>query len=267
MSFYRRLLRHVSPQRRSGSKPQAWPEQNKQKGTIYDVVPNLDERPARQKRSFPDIRDPLFWELYERTKRYSMLQVTGLHNLYQSIRYITANQIPGNLIECGVFPGGTSIFAALCMRHMGLASRKLFLSDTFEGFPSGSSDIKKGQVIAGRRFDNFADLVRSNIESELGEALEIELVQGDVAETLPKLDTGPLSLVRLDTDFYESTRAELTELYPKLVPGGVLIVDDYGIYEGSRRATDEYFGGLSSPPLFSRVDNGVWFGIKPGGKA
>jgi O-methyltransferase len=252
MSFYRRLLRQVSPPR-AGYKPQERPEQGKQKNTVYDVVPNLDERPGRQKRSFPDIRDPLFWELYDRTKRYSMLQVTGLHNLYQSIRYIAANQIPGNLIECGVFLGGTSIFAALCMRHMGLTSRKLFLSDTFEGFPAGSSDIKKGQVIAGPHFDNFADIVRSNIKSELGEAPEIELVPGDVAKTLPKLDTGPLSLV--------------TELYPKLVPGGVLIVDDYGIYEGSRRATDEYLGGLPSPPLFSRVDNAIWFGIKPGVKA
>ena len=84
-----------------------------------------------------------------------------------------------------------------------------------------------------------------------------------VEETLPTLDIRIIALLRLDTDFYASTRAELEHLYGKLVRGGVLIVDDYGIVQGSRRATDEFLAGLPAPPLLNRIDGGVWAGVKP----
>ena len=81
--------------------------------------------------------------------------------------------------------------------------------------------------------------------------------------TLPTLDIRVIALLRLDTDFYTSTKAEPEHLYGRLVRGGVLIVDDYGIFQGSRRAPDEYLARLSSPPLFNRIDSGVWAGVKP----
>lgn len=72
-----------------------------------------------------------------------------------------------------------------------------------------------------------------------------------------------MALLRLDTDFYSSTKIELEVLYPQLCPGGVLIVDDYGLFQGARKATDEYFAAADRKPLLNRIDVGVWAGVKP----
>ncbi len=82
-------------------------------------------------------------------------------------------------------------------------------------------------------------------------------------QTLPSIDIRVVALLRLDTDFHASTRAEFEHLYGRLVRGGVLIVDDYGIFQGARRATDEYFARLPAKPLSNRIDQGVWAGVKP----
>ena len=87
-------------------------------------------------------------------------------------------------------------------------------------------------------------------------------MQGPVEETLPKTAPDRLALLRLDTDWYESTRHELVHLYPRLVDGGVLIVDDYGHWEGCRRAVDEYFAAEADPVLLSRVDYTARIAIK-----
>jgi hypothetical protein len=90
---------------------------------------------------------------------------------------------------------------------------------------------------------------------------EILFVQGDVVETLATIKPETISILRLDTDWYESTAAELEQLYPQLSKGGVLIIDDYGSWEGSRKATDDYFNKVSAPML-TRIDREVRLGIK-----
>jgi O-methyltransferase len=227
-----------------------------------------DERafdiPTRTRSSFPDVRDELFWELYERCAPFSMVHIPGFLNAFQSIKYIKANEIAGDLVECGCHMGGMGIFMALLCKSLGMA-RRIVLFDTFSGFPVGQEDSLVGQseMIQGGQYPSFLDDVQDNIAHLLGNSHMIELVVGDVEQTIPISDVAKISLLRLDTDFYVSTRAELENLYPKLSREGVLIVDDYGFFQGSRRATDEYLGSLDKPPLLNRIDGAVWSGVKP----
>jgi hypothetical protein len=93
-------------------------------------------------------------------------------------------------------------------------------------------------------------------------AERVHLVRGPVEETLPAAAPERLALLRLDTDWYASTRHELEHLYPRLVDGGVLIVDDYGHWQGARQAVDEYFAGTAPPPLLHRIDYTARIGVK-----
>jgi hypothetical protein len=230
---------------------------------IYDLRPDIENAKTRQRKSFPEIVEPEFWDAFETAKPYSMLHVTGFYNLYQSLRYLGASGVPGDLVECGTLLGGSSIFMALVRSRFGLGDRTLHVFDTFFGFPEGSTDTKRGAPARGPRYQSFFEAAKANFEATCGtEGVEFHV--GPVEETLDAFAPPPLALVRLDTDYYDSTRKELDVLYPHLSDGGVLIIDDYGYYDGCRRATEEYLGGLDHPPLLNRIDPGVWAGVKPG---
>jgi hypothetical protein len=144
------------------------------------------------------------------------------------------------------------------------ARRPIHLFDTFVGPPIGTEDLLLGQrfLWTGGMPEHRAATER-NIEEAVGSLDGFRIVEGMVEETLPTVDIGDISLLRLDTDFYDSTLAEFTHLYPKLARGGVIIVDDYGIFAGSRRATDEYLARIKPRPLLNKVDMYVWAGVKP----
>jgi O-methyltransferase len=177
---------------------------------------------------------------------------------------VAASRLPGSFVECGCFLGGMGIFMGLASEAFGLDRVRIHLFDSFEGFPPGETDVMLGRSIQGPTFADIEPIVRANIEHELGSARRFIFHRGYVEDTLPDFDCPKLSLLRLDTDFYNSTRIELELLYPHLVPGGALIVDDYGFFQGARQATDEYFAGAEQPPLLNRIDQGVWAGVKPG---
>jgi O-methyltransferase len=229
---------------------------------VYDLRPNIEQEPFRKRARFPEIVEEDFWQAFELAKPYSMLAITGFYNIYQSLRYIAVNDIPGDFVECGALFGGSSIFMADVARQLGMGDRAVHVFDTFEGFPEGSEDKRRGKVARGPRYRNFFRAVEVNFEQTCGTD-NVEFHVGPVEETLDGFVSGPLALLRLDTDFYSSTQIELEVLYPALSPGGVLIVDDYGHYEGSRRATDEFLDRLRVTPLLIRVDRGVWAGTKP----
>jgi O-methyltransferase len=104
--------------------------------------------------------------------------------------------------------------------------------------------------------------VRANLESTQYSMNQVFFVKGMVEETLPATAPDSIALLRLDTDWYSSTRHELEHLYPRLSQNGVLILDDYGHFMGARKATDEYFKTLNMPPLLSRVDYAGRIAIK-----
>ncbi len=232
---------------------------------VTSLGDKINDMPERLRVNFPEIQDETFWELYTIASRYSLLHVTGFYNLYQSLKYIHAQRIPGDIVECGCFLGGASIFMALLRDRLGMTEKRIWLFDTFEGFPEGEQDqlVGSGQVMSSVRFVNFQQDVRENFAEASPQSSGIEWIEGPVEETIPYTTVASIALLRLDTDFYLSTVAELAGLYPRLVRGGVIIVDDYGMFEGSRRATDEYLARLQSPPLLNRIDHGVWAGVKP----
>lgn len=186
-----------------------------------------------------------------------------------STRYIATQGVPGDIVECGVWRGGSMMAAALTLLHEGESDRGLWLYDTFEGMTSptsvdrewhsgdpASALLEQESRTPGRGVWAMAteEEVRKNVASTGYPSANVRYVRGDVAETLKAYVPDRIALLRLDTDWYESTKVELATLYPKLVVGGVCIIDDYGHWQGARQAVDEYFGQVSPRPLLHTID-------------
>lgn len=164
----------------------------------------------------------------------------------EAVNYIIKNNIPGAIVECGVWQGGSIAATLHRLFEHGDTSRQAYLFDTFNGMTKPTSvDIRGDGKIATERYEQgewcYAPLnVVKTVMSKIPYPQEnINYVVGDVCETLPH-DTGPISILRLDTDFYESTKCELEYLFPLVSPGGVVIFDDYGPWAGCKKAVDEY---------------------------
>jgi O-methyltransferase len=201
-------------------------------------------------------------------RRYAPFTMTGIERqwaLIKAVQYVNANKIAGDVVECGVWRGGNVMLAKELCRGASIA-RKFYLFDTFTGMsPPTAADITSAGADARPTYQERArgdhvdwdyasiDDVRGNF-TRMGLLDEhVIFVRGKVEDTLASTKLpNRIALLRLDTDFYESTLAELSVLYPRLVPRGVLIVDDYGHWRGARRAVDEYFAGANI--LWSRVD-------------
>jgi hypothetical protein len=184
-----------------------------------------------------------------------------------AVRYLVAAGIPGAIVECGVWRGGSMMAAARTLLELGERDRPLFLYDTFAGMTAPTDDDVdafgrsarermrgSGEAGAGRWLAASADDVRKNMGSTGYPSELCSYVIGPVEETLPRVLPGPIALLRLDTDWYESTAHELEHLFPLIVPGGVLIIDDYGHWRGARRAVDEYLARRGVALLFARTD-------------
>ena len=159
---------------------------------------------------------------------------------------------------------------ALSLLELGDVSRRLYLYDTYAGMTepteedviawNGVSVCEKRRQEQREGRDSFSswaigqEEVESNMKATGYPQEQTRYVAGDVCETLKACAPQKVALLRLDTDWYASTCAELELLYPRLVSGGVLIIDDYGHFAGARRAVDEYFGTLRFLPYLSRVD-------------
>ena len=209
--------------------------------------------------------EPEFMELYEKVKPYSMGSIERLYALFKAIEYIVKAGIPGDIVECGVWRGGSMMMAALSLMAFGDTSRGLRLFDTFEGHPR--PDPEKDGLEHYREWESRRPTLESsdwarvsieevsrNMESTGYPRARISLVKGTVEKTLPGAAPDEIALLRLDTDWYESTLHELNFLYPRLSARGVLIIDDYGAMRGARRAVDEYFESQKKALLFHRID-------------
>lgn len=207
---------------------------------------------------------------------FTMTGPERIQALIQAVNYLVDADLPGALVECGVWRGGSMMAAAQTLLKRGVRDRQLYLFDTFEGMPApGAQDIDYTGLAATTRLGResksdprsgwcIASLedVTVNLLSTGYPADRIHLVQGRVEETLPAAAPAQIALLRLDTDWYESTRHELTHLYPRLVPGGVIIIDDYGHWQGARRAVDEYLQEHNIKLLLNRVDYTARIGVK-----
>jgi O-methyltransferase len=200
--------------------------------------------------------------------------------LIRGIDYILENKIPGAFIECGVFEGGNAISMIRTLLYAGVTDRDIYLYDTFEGFPKPEEidyEYFVGPALeTWQRYKNRDDAsednsdwlrvpierVRDRIHALGYPAERVHLVKGLVENTIPNEAPANIALLRLDTDFYRSTKHELTELFPRLQEGGILIIDDYGALHGARVATDEYFAEHQIKFFLARVDEHVRIGVK-----
>jgi hypothetical protein len=221
----------------------------------------------------PDAKDAVYSEatpqemaLVRKYKPYTMTGNQRQWTLLKALHYVEANGIDGDIVECGVWRGGNMMMLAEASAS---SDRKLWLYDTFEGMPEASTyDVNTlGQSGEDRRNADSEWCLASlpEVESNFRRygLLSDRLVfrKGMVEDTL-KNEPLPerIAILRLDTDFYESTQIELELLYPLLTPGGVLIIDDYGLWQGSKKAVDEYFGDRL--PLLMPVDYTARYAIK-----
>jgi O-methyltransferase len=209
----------------------------------------------------------------KRVRRHTMTTAPRIAALCDGVEHVVAEGVEGALVECGVWRGGSVMAMALTLLRLDAADRDLYLFDTFAGMPKpGSLDESSpydGYSIHRRwrwgRWNHVsAEGVRAAVEGTGYPPERIHLVPGLVEETLPRHAPDAVALMRVDTDWYASTRHELEHLYPRLSVGGVLIVDDYGHYAGARRAVEDYFGEHGPRPLLARIDYTGRIAVKTG---
>jgi hypothetical protein len=212
--------------------------------------------------------DAGFKRIYEVTKKLTMTSVERMYSMYKATEYVINAHIAGDVVECGVWKGGSSMIAALTMRKLHNFRKKIYLYDTYAGmteptkFDKSSDsdnlayDYWKNNRSGGINKWCYSSLyeVKANLYKTEYPKNKLVFVEGDVEETIPKIMPKKISLLRLDTDWYKSTYHELNYLYPLLSPGGVLILDDYGHWRGARKAADKYFKKNKIKILLNRID-------------
>lgn len=223
--------------------------------------------------SYPPDFTPPEIEIIRAVRPWTMTSPERLYALVQAVRYIVASPIEGAIVECGVWKGGSMAAAARTLLHLQDVTRHLYLFDTFDGMSSPTSkdvDFEGNDAATILQADEGykcgdapLDIVRKVLEDTKYPAHRIHYIPGKVEDTIPGSAPTSIALLRLDTDWYESTKHELVHLFPRLSRNGVIIVDDYGHWKGSRHACDEYFAGNKISLLLNRIDYTGRMAVKP----
>ena len=195
---------------------------------------------------------------------HTMVGLARLNNLIDLGSAVLAEGIPGSFIETGVWRGGCCILMQGILEAKGATDRKVFVCDSFEGLPKpDAARYSADEVDFHHTFQELAvslDAVKENFRKYGLLKDNVVFVKGLFATTLRSLDTGPLAMLRLDGDMYESTIVALESLYPKLSPGGYCIIDDYGAVAACKKAVDDYRAAHQICATMQEVDwTGVWW--------
>ncbi len=249
---------------------------------ISDTKKNM--LPDLEKPNFTDLRSELLnaykWnhlysdftdaeiEIINKVRKFTLTSPERIVSLINAVKYIIENKIPGDFVECGVWKGGSMMVVALTLSDLGVSDRNLYLYDTYDGMSAPTDDdvsynnvTAEAQLSVVEKSNDYniwcysaLDEVQINMNTAKYEKTKIHYVKGKVEDTIPVNIPSKIALLRLDTDWYESTYHELVHLYPLLVKQGILIIDDYGHWNGSRKATDQFFKENNEYPFFNRVD-------------
>jgi O-methyltransferase len=194
-------------------------------------------------------------EVVTKVAPYTMTTQERIFGLVEAVNYIEKYKIDGDIVECGVWKGGSMLAIAETLNRHQSHHRRLYLYDTFEGMSAPTEedvshdDLRAEKLLQSDTNKNenlvWAYSTLEQVKQTMGLSAypenQIQYIKGKVEDTIPQNLPDRIALLRLDTDWYESTKHELVHLFPKLVPGGVLIIDDYGYWKGARKAVDEYF--------------------------
>lgn len=248
-----------------------------ERSPIFELTRHLDR--------YPDLTavSPSFGPLYEEIKYDTLTSPALAYGLYGAVHHVAQHGVPGDVVECGVWRGGGAKLAAQVLLSVGDTGRHLWLYDTFDWIFDAPSEID------GLLSDSAADRERRNSldeyietqtagreDEEIGEQAvrdrvartgfpdsRLYTVKGYVQDTIPERTPDSIAVLRLDTDYYDSTLHELEHLYPKPSVGGILIIDDYGKMSGATQAVDEYFTRNGEPIFLARVDIQGRIAVKP----
>lgn len=194
-------------------------------------------------------------------KRYSKGSVERLEYMRKALNDVDARGVPGDVVECGVWRGGHVMLARLESPE-----RRCWLYDTYAGMtPAGPHDVKHNGRHANEYLNakpdkrmsmaSLDEVVENFKKEDLYDENKLMFIVGDVVKTLSHEKNLPekIAVLRLDTDWYESTKKELEILWPLLEIGGYLIVDDWGHWRGAQKATMDYLG-RHQPDYMRRLD-------------
>ena len=219
--------------------------------------------------------EPEFMHFYDQCREYTMTSWERMYALYKAILYIIENRISGDIVECGVWRGGSMRLVAMVLLSRKQTDRTLYLYDTFEGM--AEPDMRDVDLYGNKAADDWYQIKRRGVKwayaplEEVRETMtatgypmeRVVFVKGPVETTIPGTVPERIALLRLDTDWYSSTKQSIEHLYRRLSPNGVLALDDYGHYQGAQQAIDEYFDRFGARPFLNRIDYSCRFGVKP----
>jgi O-methyltransferase len=204
---------------------------------------------------------------YRAVEQYTMTTPERVQAVLAATRYVVESGLPGAFVECGVWRGGSMMAVARTLLELGAGDRQLYLFDTFTGMtePTAEDVMRVGGVAAkdllaehDRESRLWAVASLQDVQANMGtvgyEESRIQYVEGPVEDTIPAHAPERIAMLRLDTDWYQSTKHELAHLYDRLVPGGILILDDYGHWSGARQAVDEFLAEHGLTLLLHRID-------------
>lgn len=217
-------------------------------------------------------------------RAHTMLPYARLYSLYHQAVHCEQIRLPGSFVECGTWKGGAVGLMALANLTHGKARRQLHLFDSFAGIPEPDEAIDgakavwearqagggaQGQLVPLKGFYEVAGTLEANrhlLETIIGYDPDcLHYHQGWFQETLPRdvRQIGPIAILRLDGDWYASTKVCLDHLYDLVVSGGFVIIDDYGCYEGCQRAVDEFRERRGINAYLHRIDSQGVYWVKP----
>lgn len=229
----------------------------------YNVLPPMRERAHPQDFAVEEV------EILAQVRPYSMVADVAIIETCRAVEHAIQNDIPGAIVECGVYRGGCMMAASLTLQRFG-QTRDMYLFDTFEGMPPAQEvDYNfKGQQAQdmAKEIDDWAmaslDEVKANLAKVNCDESQLNFVVGKVEDTLPEHAPDSIAVLRLDTDWYSSTYHELVHLYPQLSRGGVLVIDDYGHWNGCREAVDQFIKEQNTPIFLARTNDSARVAIK-----
>ena len=217
-------------------------------------------------------------EVIASLRPFTMTSSERLWSLLNAVRYVENESVLGDFVECGVWRGGSVMAMAGELQRLGVTDRQIWLYDTFSGMTAPTAeDIDAGTGAMAANLLNSTDVgdgnnvwcvagrtdVEANVRSTGYPFEKFTFIEGDVAQTLTREVPETIALLRLDTDWFESTRVEMEVLYPRLAVGGVCILDDYGGWQGARKAVDDYFKAIGHRPYMHTIDYTGRVFIKP----
>jgi len=229
------LTRTVAPERYIPLRPK-----NPIKRSVNTALGSLGYELVRVNVYKPEDRDVgLDWP----SEAETMIGMKRLDNLQQCVESVVKDDVPGDLIETGVWRGGASILMRACLKAFGDARRTVWVADSFQGLPRPNE--AEYPADAGDKhwtYDNLGvslEDVQANFRKYGLLDEQVRFLKGWFKDTLPQVPVSAFSLLRLDGDMYESTIQALDALYPKLSVGGFCIIDDYKL-PGCKSAVDDY---------------------------